>query len=51
MKIGLILVDIQNDYFKGGKNELFQPEYAVMQAKKVLSFFRERVCQYFIFSI
>lgn len=42
MKMGLILIDIQNDYFKGGKNELFQPEEAGLKAKKVLSFFREK---------
>lgn len=40
MKTGLILVDIQNDYFKGGKHELINPEQAVMQAKKILTFFR-----------
>lgn len=40
MNIGLVLVDIQNDYFKGGKSELFQPEKAASQAKKILSFFR-----------
>ena len=40
MNIGLVLVDIQNDYFKGGKAELFQPEKAAYQAKKILSFFR-----------
>lgn len=41
LKIGLILIDIQNDYFKGGKYELFEPEQAALQAKKILGFFRE----------
>ncbi|MDP4153368.1 MAG: cysteine hydrolase family protein [Bacillota bacterium] len=41
MKIGLILVDIQNDYFKGGKYELVKPEQAASQANKILNFFRE----------
>lgn len=41
LKIGLILIDIQNDYFKGGKHELFEPEQAALQAKKILDFFRE----------
>ena len=41
MKRGLILVDLQNDYFKGGKNELVDPEQAAEQAFKVLSFFRK----------
>jgi nicotinamidase-related amidase len=42
MKIGLVLVDIQNDYFKGGKYELVHPEQAAMQANKVLTFFRKQ---------
>ncbi|MFA9376301.1 MAG: cysteine hydrolase family protein [Lachnotalea sp.] len=42
MKFGLVMVDIQNDYFKGGKYELVNPEQASMQAKKVLTFFREQ---------
>lgn len=41
MKTGLILVDIQNDYFNGGKNVLVNPEQAAIQAEKVLKFFRE----------
>ncbi|MPN46995.1 Peroxyureidoacrylate/ureidoacrylate amidohydrolase RutB [bioreactor metagenome] len=41
MKVGLILVDIQNDYFNGGKYELVKPEQAAIQAKKILTFFRE----------
>ncbi len=41
MNVGLILVDIQNDYFKGGKYELVNPEQAALQASKVLTFFRE----------
>ena len=41
VKIGLILIDIQNDYFRGGKHELFEPEQAALKAKKVLNFFRE----------
>ncbi|NCB50885.1 MAG: cysteine hydrolase [Clostridia bacterium] len=42
MKTGLILVDIQNDYFKGGRNELVNPEPAATQAKKILTFFRRQ---------
>jgi len=41
MKLGLVLIDIQKDYFKGGKNELYHPEEAAKHAKLVLSFFRE----------
>lgn len=42
MKVGLILVDIQNDYFRGGKYELVNPEQAVIQANKILEFFRKQ---------
>lgn len=42
MKVGLILVDIQNDYFKGGKYELVNPEQAAAQAYKMLTFFRQQ---------
>ena len=40
MKSALIMIDIQNDYFKGGKNELFGPEAAASNAKKVLEYYR-----------
>lgn len=40
MKLGLILVDIQNDYFKGGKYELVEPEQAAMNANRILTYFR-----------
>ena len=42
VKLGLILVDIQNDYFKGGKHELVNPEQAASQANKILAFFRKQ---------
>lgn len=42
MKLGLILVDIQNDYFQGGSHELINPEQAAMQAGKILTLFREK---------
>jgi nicotinamidase-related amidase len=42
MKTGLILVDIQNDYFPGGRMELSGVVEAGEKAKKSLSFFRER---------
>lgn len=41
MKTGLVLIDIQNDYFPGGKCELYEPLKAVENAKEVLDFFRE----------
>jgi len=41
MKTGLILVDIQNDYFPGGRMELVGMVAASSKAKDLLSFFRE----------
>jgi nicotinamidase-related amidase len=42
MKTALILVDIQNDYFPGGKGELESPLEASAQARKLLDFFRQQ---------
>jgi len=36
----LLLVDIQNDYFPGGKMELVNMELAAQQAQQLLSYFR-----------
>lgn len=41
MKEGLILIDIQNDYFHNGKNELYKSEEASLKAKEILENFRE----------
>ena len=41
MKTGLILVDIQNDYFPSGAMELVGIREAGTKAKELLSFFRE----------
>ena len=42
MKTALILIDIQNDYFPGGKGELEGPLEAATQARKLLDFFRQQ---------
>jgi nicotinamidase-related amidase len=42
MKTGLILVDIQNDYFAGGRMELAGMDAAGETAGQLLTFFRER---------
>jgi len=42
MKTALILIDIQNDYFPGGKMELDKPLAAVQQARRLLDFFRRQ---------
>lgn len=41
MKTALVLIDIQKDYFPGGKNELFMPEQAAENARKLLAYFRQ----------
>jgi nicotinamidase-related amidase len=41
MKTGLILVDIQNDYFEGGRMQLVGMEAASAKANKLLAFFRD----------
>jgi nicotinamidase-related amidase len=42
MKTGLILVDIQNDYFPGGRMELAGIEQAGSRAGELLAFFRQK---------
>ena len=42
MNTALILLDIQNDYFPGGKMELEGPVEASLHAKTLLSVFREK---------
>ncbi len=42
MSTALILIDIQNDYFPGGKMELDGSTEASLKARELLSFFRTR---------
>lgn len=42
MNTALLLIDIQKDYFEGGKNELANTEPCIVHAKQALSLFRER---------
>jgi nicotinamidase-related amidase len=41
MSTALLLIDLQNDYFPGGKMELDGSLKAVLEAKKILSLFRK----------
>ncbi|MFM8322676.1 MAG: cysteine hydrolase family protein [Chloroflexota bacterium] len=41
MKTALLIIDIQNDYFPGGKNPLEGSPQAAGQAARMLAFFRE----------
>lgn len=40
MEQALIIIDVQQEYFPGGKLELFEPEKALGQIQKVLRLFR-----------
>ena len=42
MKTALILIDIQNDYFPGGKMELEAPLPAAQHARRLLDIFRQK---------
>jgi nicotinamidase-related amidase len=42
MTTALLMVDIQKDYFKGGRNELFNSDQAVMHAREALTLFRNK---------
>lgn len=42
MNQALVLIDIQNDYFPGGKFELKNPVAASLKAKRILDFCREK---------
>ena len=41
MKTSLLIIDIQNDYFPGGKMELVRPLEAAKKAYELLQCFRE----------
>lgn len=40
MKKALLIIDVQNDYFPGGKNELFEADKALEVIKKLIAKFR-----------
>ena len=42
MSTALLLIDLQNDYFPGGKMELVGAQAAAVQAARLLTFFRGR---------
>lgn len=42
MNSGLLFIDLQNDYFPNGRWELQGAEEAVLNARKLLVFFREK---------
>jgi nicotinamidase-related amidase len=42
LKKALLIIDVQNDYFEGGKSELFNPLKALKNIEKVLAVFRQK---------
>lgn len=42
MKKALLIIDVQNDYFPGGKSELYNPMGALENIEKALKMFREK---------
>jgi nicotinamidase-related amidase len=42
MPVGLLLIDIQNDYFPGGKYELHNSEHAAQAASRLVNYFRQK---------
>lgn len=42
LKRALLIIDVQNDYFEGGKSELCNPIRALQNIEKILMTFRER---------
>lgn len=42
MQTALLLIDLQNDYFPGGKMELVRADQAAANARRLLDYFRER---------
>jgi nicotinamidase-related amidase len=42
MNAALLVIDIQNDYFSGGKYELYQPVEAANNARAAIDYFREK---------
>jgi len=42
MNTALMLVDFQNDYFPGGKMELYKSTEASLNAREILEFFRDK---------
>lgn len=50
-KEALLIIDVQNDYFKNGRCELYQPEKALMAIKNCCTISERRNPRSIIFSI
>ena len=48
MKKALIVIDVQNDYFKGGRFELVNAEGALNNIKKLVSYFHDNGLSVFL---
>lgn len=43
MNTALLIINVQNDYFSGGKCELHQPKSALETIKELLNYFRKKI--------
>ena len=50
MKKGLLIIDVQNDYFEGGKMELEKPNEALDNIIKLKELFRQAEITYCLYS-
>lgn len=41
-KSALLIIDVQNDYFPGGKMALHEPEQALAKITELLQFYRQQ---------
>ena len=51
MKKALLIIDVQNDYFEGGRSELHNPLAALANIEKTLDVFRKEKLLLSIYSI
>lgn len=51
MKQALLVIDVQNDYFKNGKMELVGPDQALDKIKQLEQYFNEKIYQLFMCNI
>ncbi|EYR89673.1 isochorismatase family protein [Acinetobacter baumannii 25569_5] len=48
MKQALLVIDVQNDYFKNGKMELVGPDQALDKIKQLEQYFNEKGFPFFL---
>jgi nicotinamidase-related amidase len=51
MKQALLVIDVQNDYFKNGKMELVGPDQALDKINQLEQYFNEKIYRLFMCNI